>query len=150
MSRTATYHTTVQWKGDHRGYIRMGNGPEMDFSAPPDAYGQSGVLTPEDAFVAAVNTCVMMMFLWSAQRFKLDLISYECFGEGTKLIELDRTEIFTQVLLRPRIVVRSDESDRDGTLKRLHRAMDSAVKYSLVANSIKSKLVVEPEIEIVP
>ena len=149
MSRIVTYHTTVRWKGEHRGHIRMGNGPEMDFSAPPDAHGYAGVLTPEDAFVAAVNTCVMMMFIWAAERFKLDLVSYECLGEGTKLIELDRTELFTQVLLRPRIVVRSEISDKDATLKRLRRALDSAVKYSLVANSIKSKLVLEPAIEIV-
>jgi organic hydroperoxide reductase OsmC/OhrA len=149
MSHTATYHTTVHWKGEHWGHIHMGNGPEMDFSAPPDAQGHAGVLTPEDAFVAAVNTCVMMMFIWSAERFKLDLVSYECYGEGTKLIELDRTELFTQVVLRPRIVVRSNESEKDAMLKRLQRAMQSAVKYSLVANSIKSKLVLEPEIEIV-
>jgi organic hydroperoxide reductase OsmC/OhrA len=150
MPRTATYHTAVQWKGEHRGHIRMGNGPEMDFSAPPDAQGHAGVLTPEDAFVAAVNTCVMMMFLWTVERFKIDLVSYECVGEGTKLIELDRTELFTQVVLRPRIVVRSDEKEKDAILKRLQRALDSAVKYSLVANSIKSKLVLEPCIEIVP
>jgi organic hydroperoxide reductase OsmC/OhrA len=128
----------------------MGNGPEMDFSAPPDAQGLAGVLTPEDAFVAAVNTCVMMMFLWSAERFKLDLVSYECFGEGTKRIELDRTELFTQVVLRPRIVVRSDAGGKDAALKRLQRALDSAVKYSLVANSIKSEIVLEPHIELVP
>ena len=150
MPRTATYHTTVHWKGEHWGHLQMGNGPEMDFSAPPDAHGHAGVLTPEDAFVAAVNTCVMMMFIWSAERFKLDLISYDCFAEGTKLIELNRTELFSHVVLRPRIVVRSDPTDKDVTLKRLQRAMDSAIKYSLVANSIKSKLVLEPEIEIVP
>jgi organic hydroperoxide reductase OsmC/OhrA len=150
MARTATYNTTVQWKGEHWGHIRMGNGPEMVFSAPPDAQGHPGVLTPEDAFVAAVNTCVMMMFIWSAERFKLDLVSYECLGEGTKLIELDRTEIFSQVLLKPRIVVNSEHTEKDAVLKRLQRAMDSAVKYSLVANSIKSKLVIEPQIEIVP
>ena len=39
MSRTATYHTTVRWTGDHWGHIEMGNGPEMKFSAPPDAQG---------------------------------------------------------------------------------------------------------------
>ena len=55
------------------------------------------MLTPEDAFVAAVNTCVMMMFIWAVERFKLDLVSYDCDAEGTKLIELDRTEIFTSV-----------------------------------------------------
>ncbi len=147
MSQTATDHTTVQWTGGHRGHIRMGNGPEMEVSAPPDAHGHSGVLTPEDAFVAAVNTCVTMMFIWSAERFKLKLVSFECRAEGTKLIELDRTETFSQVTLRPRIVVRTDAAGREGTLKRLQRALDSAVKYSLVANSIKSKLVLEPEIE---
>jgi len=149
MSSTATYHTTVEWRGEHWGHIKMGNGPEMDFSAPPDAHGHAGVLTPEDAYVAAVNTCVMMMFIWSAERFKLELVNYECRAEGTKLIELDRTEIFTQVILRPRIVLRTDEAGHEGTLKRLQRALDSAVKYSLVANSIKSKLVIEPEIETV-
>ena len=37
MSKTAVYNTTVEWKGEHWGHIVMGNGPEMDFSAPPDA-----------------------------------------------------------------------------------------------------------------
>ncbi len=150
MTRTAVYHTTVQWTGEHWGRIRMGNGPEMDFSAPPDAHGHAGVLTPEDAFVAAVNTCVMMMFIWAAERFKLDLVSYECGAEGTKRIELDRTEIFTHVVLRPRIVLRADASGPEGTRKRLQRALDSAVKYSLVANSMKSEIAIEPEIEILP
>ena len=39
MSRTATYHTTVAWTGEHWGQITLGNGPEMRFSAPPDAQG---------------------------------------------------------------------------------------------------------------
>ncbi len=149
MSLTATYHTTVRWKGEHWGHIRMGNGPEMDFSAPPDAHGHAGVLTPEDAFVAAVNTCVMMMFIWATERFKLDLVTYECGAEGTKLIELDRTEIFTQVVLRPRIVVRSAAAEKEAVLKRAQRALESATKYSLVANSIKSQIVVDPAVEII-
>jgi len=148
MARTATYNTTVTWKGEHWGHIKMGNGPEMDFSAPPDAKGHPGVFTPEDAFVAAVNTCVMMMFIWAAERFKLNLISYECYAEGTKLIELDRTEIFTQVVLRPKIVVHADGQDTAAVEKRVRRALDSAQKYSLVANSVKSEIIVEPEVNI--
>ena len=149
MSRTATYRTRVTWKGEHWGHIQMGNGPEMEFSAPPDAYGHAGVLTPEDAFVAAVNTCVMMMFLWSAERFKLDLISYECEAEGTKVIELDRTEIFTSVALRPRIVLRGKGEQRATIEERARRALQSAQRYSLVANSVKSEIRVDPMIEIV-
>lgn len=148
MSGTAIYNTTVTWKGEHWGHIKMGNGPEMDFSAPPDAQGHAGVFTPEDAFVAAANTCIMMMFIWAAERFKLDLISYDCYAEGIKRIELDRTELFTQVLLRPKIVVRAGGQDVTAIEKRVRRALESAQKYSLVANSIKSQVIVEPDITI--
>ncbi|MCK6629501.1 MAG: OsmC family protein [Anaerolineae bacterium] len=150
MLRTATYHTTVTWKGEHWGHLKMGNGPEMDFSAPPDAHGHAGVLTPEDAFVAAANTCVMMMFIWAAERFKLDLQSYDCYAEGKKLVELDRTEIFTDLLFRPKIVVKANGGEPERVLKQVSRALESAQKYSLVANSVKSKLTIEPKIEVLP
>ena len=149
MSQTATYHTIVTWKGEHLGRIVMGNGPEMDFSAPPDAKGFPGILTPEDAFVAAVNTCLMMMFLWSCERLKVNLIAYECRAEGTKLIELDRTEIFTQIRLFPDIRVKAGEEAPPSIETRIQRALKSAQKYSLVANSIKSEVIIEPRIEII-
>jgi organic hydroperoxide reductase OsmC/OhrA len=124
----------------------MGNGPDMDFSAPPQSQGRAGVLTPEDAFVGAVNTCVMLMFIWAAERFRLDLASYECQAEGTKLIELDRTEVFTQVVLKPRIVVRAGNELAEAVEKRVRRALGLAQKFSLVANSVKSRIIIEPDI----
>jgi organic hydroperoxide reductase OsmC/OhrA len=149
MSQTAIYNTTVAWKGEHWGHIVLGNGPEMDFSAPPDAQGHPGVLTPEDAFVAAANTCIMMMFIWATERYKLKLLSYECRAEGTKLIELDRTEIFTHLRFRPQIRVSAGAEDPQAVRSRIQRALQSAQKYSLVANSVKSEIVIEPEIEVV-
>ena len=146
MSRTATYHTMVQWTGKHWGHLELGNGPEMKFSAPPDAQGHAGVLTPEDAFVAAANTCVMLMFIWAAERFRLDLVSYECRAEGIKLIELDRTETFAQIVLKPRIHIRAGQEKLAIVEQRAHRALAAAQKYSLVVNSVKSKVTVAPEI----
>lgn len=147
-AKTGTYTAAVSWTGGHRGRLRLGNGPEMDFSAPPDSQGEAGVLTPEDAFVGAVNTCVMLMFIWAAERFRLDLVSYDCPAEGTKLIELDRTEIFTKVVLRPRIVVRAGKESPEAVEKRIRRALLSARKFSLVANSIRSEVVVAPDISV--
>ena len=149
MSKTATYNTTVSWKGEHWGHIVLGNGPEMDFSAPPDAQGHPGVLTPEDAYVAAANTCIMMMFIWAAERFKLDLVSYDCKTEGTKLIELDRTEIFTRLRFWPIIKIRAGQELPETVRERTLRALQSAQKYSLVANSVKSEIIIEPKIEII-
>jgi len=148
MSRRASYQTDVSWTGEHWGHIRMGNGPEMKFSAPPDAQGHPGVLTPEDAFVAAANTCIMMMFIWAAERFKLQLQSYTCRAEGTKLIELDRTEIFTDLRFWPIIRVAAGGEDPALVESRTRRALQSAQKYSLVANSVKSNIAIEPKIEV--
>lgn len=149
MSKTEVYNTTVNWTGEHWGHLVMGNGPEMDFSAPPDAQGHAGVYTPEDGFVAAANTCVMLMFIWAIERFKLNLLSYECRVEGTKLIELDRTEIFTHLRFWPVIRISAGEEDAEVVRLRTVKALRSAQKYSLIANSVKSEIIIEPQIEIV-
>ena len=138
----ATYQAHVHWTGGHEGELRCGNGPVLPFSAPPDAHGQAGVLTPEDAFVGAVNMCIMLVFLWACERFRIPLRSYECPGEGTKRVALDKTETFERVVLRPRIVAEGGEAER----RRLERAMESARKYSLLAGSITGELVIQPEI----
>jgi organic hydroperoxide reductase OsmC/OhrA len=148
LSLTSIYCTTVTWKGEHLGRITMGNGPDMDFSAPPDAKGLPGVLTPEDAFVAAVNTCIMMMFLWACERLKINLISYDCRAEGIKLIELDKTEIFTKIQLFPEIRVKGFDEIPGSIETRITRALKLAQKYSLVANSIKSEVIIAPKVEI--
>jgi organic hydroperoxide reductase OsmC/OhrA len=148
MSQTSIYYTTVEWKGEHSGVVSLGNGPELEFSAPPDAQGMPGVLTPEDAFVASVNTCIMLMFLWACERLKLNLVTYRCRAEGTKLVHLDHTESFTQVRLTPLIQVIAGDETPNSIEKRIQRALISAQKYSLVANSIKSEVIVDPVIEI--
>jgi organic hydroperoxide reductase OsmC/OhrA len=148
VAHEAIFTTEVAWKGEHWGHIVLGNGPEMAFSAPPDAQGHPGVLTPEDAFVAAANTCIMMMFLWACERFKLGLASYRCRADGVKKIELDRTEIFTELRFWPEIAVHAAGEDPQAVERRVRKALASAQKYSLVANSVKSEIVVEPQIRI--
>lgn len=149
MAQTAMYHTTVRWTGEHWGQLVLGNGPQMAFSAPPDAQGHAGVLTPEDAFVAAANTCVMLMFIWAAERFHLHLLSYECRTEGTKVVALDRTELFTRLRFQPVIRVACAEESRQTVENTVRRALQAAQKYSLVANSVKSEIMLEPEIVLV-
>ena len=98
--------------------------------------------------MAAANTCIMMMFIWAVERYKLKLISYDCRAEGTKLIELDRTEIFTHLRFFPVIQIAAGDEDPKVVEARTRKALQSAQKYSLVANSVKSEIVIEPQIEI--
>jgi len=90
----------------------------------------------------------MMMFIWAAERYKLNLISYDCRAEGTKLIELDRTEIFTHLRFWPVIRVSASGEEPEKVQARIERALKSAQKYSLVANSVKSEIIIEPKIEV--
>ncbi len=67
--------------------------------------------------MAALNTCIHMVFLWACERVKIDLVAHECEAEGFKKVYLDKTEEFTHVVLCPRITVRNDDGSK------VHRAL---------------------------
>ncbi|MCX6997330.1 MAG: OsmC family protein [Kiritimatiellaeota bacterium] len=135
-----SYKNKVEWRGGHLGYTWCQNGVELEFSAPPALHGQAGVLTPEDAFVAAANTCYFMMVVWAAERFKLNLVSLHCEAAGEVEEFLDRTSWFKKVVLRPKLVVKGS------TPEVVQRALDMALKYSTINQSFKSEVVIQPEI----
>jgi len=138
------YTTRVVWAGGHDGELTCGNGPKMIFSAPPTLQGRPGVMTPEDAFVASLNMCFHLMFIWATERLKIHLVSYECEAEGHVVDLLDRTSTIERTVLRPVIRVKAD------SVKRVDKALEWARKYSLMANSIKAPVIIEPKIESEP
>ena len=140
---TYYYKNHSEWTGGHKGHIKMENGVELDFSAPPTLHGHPNVLTPEDAFMAAINTCYFMMFIWASERFKIDLVSFECEASGKVTEFMDKTSIFKEIILKLKIVARNT------TPEKINSVIKSARKYSLVAESIKSEIKIEPEIEII-
>jgi uncharacterized OsmC-like protein len=82
------------------------------------------------------------MFIWSVERLKIDLVSYTCDAEGHVEEFLDRTSTFDKMTLKPRIVARGC------TEEKIRRALELAEKYSLVWQSIKADVSLEPEISI--
>lgn len=137
-----TYTNKVIWRGDHLGHSFCENGTDMDFSAPPALFGHPQMMTPEDAFMMAVNTCVHMMVIWAAERFKLDLLAYECIALGEVEEFLDKTSWFKKIVIKPKINVRG------GSETVVKRALQLAYKYSTIAQSVKSEVIIEPEIVI--
>ena len=101
------------------------------------------MMTPEDAYLMAINTCLHMMVLWASKRFRLELVSLECTAEGEVEEHIDKTSWFKKVVLHPRIKVRGTS---EGIVKRM---FEMAKKYSTIAESVKSEIVIKPEIEIV-
>jgi uncharacterized OsmC-like protein len=138
----ALYRNKVEWRGVHLGYTWCQNGAEMEFSAPPDLFGKPDVLTPEDAFMAAANTCYHMMVIWAMERFRIELVSFECEASGEVEEFMDRTSWFKKVTLSPRIVVKRK------TEEVVRRALDMALKYSTICQSLKCKVEIKTTITI--
>lgn len=136
------YTNKVEWRGEHRGHTWCQNGTEMEFSAPPDLHGLPNVMTPEDAFVIAGNTCYHMMVLWAMERFKVDLISYQCEAIGEVEEYIDKTSWFKTLTLNPVLVVKG------GSAEVVKRALDLALKYSTICQSLKSEVIINPTITV--
>ena len=92
--------------------------------------------------MAAANTCYHMMVIWAMERFKIELVTFECEAVGEVEEFMDRTSWFKRVALSPRIVVK-------GTTEAVvRRALDMALKYSTICQSLKSEVSVNPTIVI--
>jgi organic hydroperoxide reductase OsmC/OhrA len=139
----AEYSTKARWVGGHRGELSCSNGATIPFSAPVDLHGEANVLTPEDAFVGALNSCYMLMFIWAAERLKIHLVSYECEAEGHVKEYLDKTSTFNRVVLR--LSIGAQGCDK----RTIEKALKLAEKYSLIWQSINADVVLEPEITII-
>ena len=66
------------------------------------------------------------------------------------MIELDRTETFTHLRFWPVIRIAAGDEKPEVVRARTLRALQAAQKYSLVANSVKSEIVIDATIKVVP
>jgi peroxiredoxin-like protein len=135
-----TYRTTVKWKEGLIGDLKTESGSRMDFSSPPEFRGPGGLITPEELFVAAENTCYMLTFLAFVDKMRIELVSYDCEAAG-HLEKVDKGQIISKIELRPKIVVKSE-----GDAKRTQKAIELSKKYCFIERSIRTEVEIEPEI----
>ncbi len=132
------YNALAIYKDKRLGVIRCGNGFTTEFSAPPEFHGMSKYLTPEDSFVASIAMCFILTFESICRKMRIPFISFECECKGV-LDKVDGREEFTRVIVRPKIVVSKN-------LVKIEKAIKLTEENCLITNSIKSEIVVKPEI----
>jgi organic hydroperoxide reductase OsmC/OhrA len=139
-SRTFTYRTNTAWRGERAGMLSADGKPTIRVASPPEFNGEAGVWTPEDLFVASVETCHMATFIAFAAQKELPVVSYESHANGVlEFIEGDYR--FTRIVIFPTIVVANSEAE-----SQVHAILREAQKHCLVANSIASIVEVNPTI----
>ena len=85
----------------------------------------------------------MTTFLAIAENSKLEFESFSCKSKG-KLEQVDGKFLMTEVILEP-VVTIIDEKDRD----KAERILVKAEAACLISNSIKSKITMAPDIQVV-
>jgi len=141
-SKSYVYKNSIKWTTERKGVISCETKPDINVATPPEFKGHPNVWTPEDLFVASVNTCVMTTFLHYAERNKLDFVAYKSEAEG--VLELIENQfMFSEIKIRPLITVRQD-SDIDKAKELIVISENNC----LISNSIKSWVKIIPEISV--
>ena len=133
---------TASYAGYSREYrIEIPGKPPITGSADPTFRGDPALANPEDMLVAALSACHMLSYLAVCALGKIKVISYEDAASGTMSEIGPQRSAFTEVVLRPRVVISADSDAAKA--KALH---DQAHKICFIANSVNFPVRHEPEI----
>ncbi len=157
MGLLHVYDTTVEWTGageagtasytsygrDH--VVRIDGRPDLLGSADPVFRGDATRHSPEDLFVSALSQCHMLWFLHVAATAGVVVTGYTDRAQGTMRVEAGGAGQFTDVVLRPRVVVRNrhtpDGEEIDARL--LDRLHATAGEHCFIARSVSFPVHVE-------
>jgi organic hydroperoxide reductase OsmC/OhrA len=76
------FETELVWKEGKECQAKAREKPALTVATPPEFGGPGGVWSPEELFVAAVETCLMSTLLYFTDRFELPLRSYTSSSKG--------------------------------------------------------------------
>ncbi|MCC7400517.1 MAG: OsmC family protein [Chitinophagaceae bacterium] len=145
------YTVDINWSRDRKGVMcspelsaaTPGTNGCIEVATPPQfPKGMPGIWSPEHLFTAAVSSCLMTTFLAIAENSKLEFSSFNCHSKG-KLEQVEGKFMMTEVLLEPHVVI-LHEKDRE----RAERVIQKSEAACLISNSIRSKVIMNPRIEV--
>ncbi|MEW6246930.1 MAG: OsmC family protein [Nitrospirota bacterium] len=139
-SKVYTYRTTVKWTEKKMGVMASPGKPEIQVATPPEFKGHEGMWSPEDLFVASINSCVMSTFLAFAERAGLAFTAYESDAEGRVELTGGKLQV-TAVVLKPRVTLAPGVDSA-----KAQEILAKAEANCLISNSVKTNITMEATI----
>lgn len=145
------YNVNITWSNDRKGIMCS---PELnalpakangciEVATPPEfPKGIAGIWSPEHLFTASVSSCLMTTFLAIAENSKLEFTAFTCISKG-KLEQVEGKFRMTEIMLEPHVTI-VNESDRE----RAERVLQKSEAACLISNSINSKVIMNPVVEV--
>jgi organic hydroperoxide reductase OsmC/OhrA len=144
------YTASCEWQGStgagYQAYSRAHDADALPaeatlrLSSDPAFGGDPALVNPEQLLVLAAASCQLLSFLAVAARARIDVVDYQDDAEG-EMPEDDRPLRITRITLRPRVTIRGDVDE-----SRVRHLVEVAHRECFIANSLKTDVVVEPEV----
>ncbi|MCK4462588.1 MAG: OsmC family protein [candidate division Zixibacteria bacterium] len=135
------FRNTVKWDEGKKATLNTQNNPEIVISTPPEFNGPQGYWSPEELFLASINSCIMTTFLYFVEKFSASFLTYESRIEGEVNLRGGRL-LFTSITVRPEIRVPDKTQER-----RIAELVQKSEKYCLISSSVETEIKVLPEIK---
>jgi peroxiredoxin-like protein len=144
METAHYYDVNISWESNRKGLMSSPVlNTAIEAATPPEfPKGIPGIWSPEHLLVAAANSCLMTTFLAIAENSNLPFISFDSKASG-KLEKVDGKFMISEITLSP-VVVMEDESQKE----RMERVLQKSEAACLISNSLKSKIIFQPEVRI--
>jgi organic hydroperoxide reductase OsmC/OhrA len=152
MAPVHHYRARCSWRGSTgEGYEAYGRAHDAEsppaevalrLSSDPAFRGDATRLNPEQLLVLAAASCQLLAFLAVAARARIDVLAYDDDAQG-EMDEGDPPARINRITLRPRIVVAAGP-----TRERIEHLIEVAHRECFIANSLRSEMTIEPEIEL--
>jgi peroxiredoxin-like protein len=153
MAHVHRYEVECRWEGStgvgYESYDRshvaraLPAKESLALSSDPAFRGNPERTNPEQLLVLAASSCQLLSFLAVCARARIDLRRYEDHAEA-EMPEDDKPVRITTIVLRPRMVIARGPSE-----ERVRKLVEIAHNECFIANSLRSTIRVEPEIEFV-
>jgi organic hydroperoxide reductase OsmC/OhrA len=140
------HHARIEWQRSSSDftYATYNRAHEWQFtatkvpaSAAKEYRGDETRVNPEEAFVAALSSCHMLVFLAIAAKRKLSLDTYADDAVGVLEKNADGKLAITRVTLRPKIVWSSGITVSAEDLEKMHH---DAHEGCFIASSVKTEV----------
>ncbi|HRH71232.1 MAG TPA: OsmC family protein [Flavobacteriales bacterium] len=153
---THPYSLELEWRGDlgqgtstYEGYsrehvIRIPGKPDLIATADPMFRGDASLHNPEDLLLAALSGCHLLTYLALCARARINVTAYRDRAEGSLLLTKDGGGHFTEVVLRPEVVV-AEES----MLEKARYFHGEVHKYCFIARSVNFPVRCEAVVKVV-
>lgn len=137
-----TGESTKNYRSYQRNYtISVDGKADVLGSSDPSFLGDSQLHNPEDLLLASVSSCHLLWYLHLCSVNKILVVDYQDFAEGTMIEEENGSGKFTEIILKPRIVVKEKEM-----VEKAMKLHQEANEMCFIANSLNFKIKHEPEI----